>query len=143
MKIFFFAIIAALVLPAHAHHTEGHLAMPSFESCESVGTMALLNKDNQPYWVADGQSEDIQSCYEDLKTFSAQATPSMIQQLELEYDGQIRIFKTDLEFVKFIQQNEQNFQPDAHFAGDKSFENQSHINVITPTKAELFNGVFQ
>lgn len=143
MKTFFFAIIAAFMFPAHAHHVQNHEGMPSFESCESVGTMALLNKDNQPYWANSSNSEAIQSCYEDLKVFSNKATPKMIHQFESEYEGQIRIFNSDIEFVEFIQENEQNFMPAATQVDKGSFGTPTQINIISPAKAVLFNGAFQ
>jgi hypothetical protein len=143
MKTFFFVIIAAFMFPAHAHHTQNHEDLPSFESCESVGAMALLNKDNQPYWADSSNSEAIQSCYEDLKIFSNKATPKMIHQFENEYEGQIRIFNSDIEFVEFIQENQQNFAPAAQVIDNVNFNSPTQINVITPSKAALFNGVFQ
>lgn len=143
MKTFFFAIIAAFMFPAHAHHTQSHEGAPAFESCESVGAMAVLNKDNRPYWTNSSNSEAIKSCYEDLKAFFNKATPKMIYQFENEYEGQIRIFNNDIEFVEFIQENQQNFKPDANVIDNANFSAPTQINVITPSKAALFNGVFQ
>lgn len=143
MKTLFTLLFVSFATTAHAHHIEGHemaAEMPSFEACENV-MIAVLNKDNLPYWAPTPQVGNIAGCYEDLRIFSQKATPKMINQFVEEYEGQIRIFNTDVEFAGFIQQNQPNFEPSAE-ATPVSFGSQ--ISVITPNQpGKLFNGLFQ
>ncbi len=139
MKTLFTLLFVSFATTAHAHHIEGH-EMPSFEACENV-FIAVLNKDNLPYWAPTPQAGNVSGCYEDLRIFSQKATPKMINQFVEEYEGQIRFFDNNVEFAGFIQQNQSNFEPSAE-ATPVSFGSQ--ISVITPTQpGQLFNGLFQ
>lgn len=139
MKTLFTLLFVSFATNAHAHHIEGH-EMPSFEACENV-FIAVLNKDNLPYWAPTPQAGNVSGCYEDLRIFSQKATPKMINQFVEEYEGQIRFFNSNVEFAGFIQQNQPNFEPSAEIT-PVSFGSQ--ISVITPTQpGQLFNGIFQ
>ena len=139
MKTLFTLLFVSFATAAHAHHIEGH-EMPTFEACENV-MIAVLNKDNLPYWAPTPQVGNVAGCYEDLRIFSQKATPKMINQFVEEFEGQIRFFDNNVDFAGFIQQNEQNFEPSAQVT-PVNFGSQ--ISVLTPVKpGQLFDGLFQ
>jgi hypothetical protein len=69
----------------------------------------------------------------------------MINKFVEEYEGQIRFFDNNVDFARFIQKNQPNFEPSAQTT-PVNFGSQ--ISVITPTitptqPGQLFNGLFQ
>ena len=77
-----------------------------FSACEMAQPIALLAKDNRPYWSGqDVSATERRFCYETLKTFADSATADDIVQLEEAFDGQVRIITNDDEFAAFINSN--------------------------------------
>jgi hypothetical protein len=139
MKTFFTLLVISFSLTAHAHHSDNH-EMPTFEACENV-FLAILNRDNLPYWAPFPQAGNVSKCYEDVRIFSQRATPKMINTFVEEYQGQIQIFDNNVDFANFIQANEPDFNPSAQVT-PTSFESQ--ISVITPIQpGQLFDGLLQ
>ena len=139
MKTLLTLLFVSFSITAHAHHIEGH-EMPTFEACENV-SIAVLNKDNLPYWAPTPQVGNVAGCYEELRIFSQKATPRMINQFEQEFEGQIRFFDNNVDFAGFIQENAPNVEPTAQVT-HASFVSQ--ITVISPNQpAKLFDGLFQ
>ncbi|MCC6138778.1 MAG: hypothetical protein IT287_09105 [Bdellovibrionaceae bacterium] len=72
-----------------------------FSACEEVSNMAVLAKDNVPFWTADRNS-NVKPCYSDIKSFIAQASMEDVAQFNAEYNGQITIYANDSEFAEHI-----------------------------------------
>lgn len=72
-----------------------------FATCEHVSDMAVLAKDNVPFFTANRNS-NVKSCYADIKEFVAVASADEVAQFNAEYDGQIVIYTTDAEFAAHV-----------------------------------------
>ena len=103
-----------------------------FTPCEPVEAIALLAKDNMPYW-AKGEAPSKAACYQVLKAFAAVATSDDVTVLEEAYEGRVRIFADDLSFAQFIQEQQgaNSFQVDA-------MKPQSLLPVFQPNVPVFF-----
>lgn len=90
-----FAII--VTMSATAAHASGEM----FEACEHVSDMAVLAKDNVPFW-SNNRNANVQACYSDIQEFLDVATDEQIAQFNAEYAGQIAIYSTDSAFAEHI-----------------------------------------
>jgi hypothetical protein len=139
MKTILTTLFTVLTLNAQAQYIESH-EMPNFEACENIQYMAVLNKDNRPYWVMEpADARDVEACYENVKIFVTKATPDMIHLLQREYDGQIRIFDNDVDFSEFVEEN--SYETASGVFEKAAFNSQ--ISPILPNTAKLFDGVLQ
>lgn len=86
-------LVSMFAISAHANDM--------FATCEHVSDMAILAKDNIPYWTAN-RNTNVQSCYADIKEFIAVATPEDIAQFNAEFEGQIVIHTTDVDFAQYV-----------------------------------------
>lgn len=73
-----------------------------FAACEEVSEMAILAKDNVPFWTTNRNSA-VQSCYEDIKEFLIEASAEDMNQFNTEYTGQIVIYTSDIDFANHIR----------------------------------------
>lgn len=103
-----------------------------FATCEHVTDMAVLAKDNVPYWTANRNS-NVQSCYADVKEFIAVATADEIAQFNAEYAGQIVIFATDADFAQHVSSKKSHEQA---FVIPMSVDNNI-TPVIKPSHAPM------
>lgn len=114
-KLLITIFITATSFAAHAN-TE------MFTACEHISDMAVLAKDNVPYWT-ENRNSNVQACYSDIEEFLAVATDEQVAQFNAEYEGQIVIYATDVEFAKHITAKK----------GAHSFEiNVPGMNSLTP-----------
>ena len=77
----------------------------AFEACESLPVMAVLAKDNFPYWttpVRDNNTDQVEQCYELVVDVANFGTPSDLDLLQNELNGQLKVFKSDADFSKFV-----------------------------------------
>lgn len=77
-------------------------ASEMFSACEEVSEMAILAKDNVPFWTANRNSK-VNSCYSDIKEFLAEASMEEVAQFNSEYEGQITIYANDSDFAQHIK----------------------------------------
>ena len=129
-------ITAFFVIPAHAESSE-----LNFEPCTRVVSLAVLNKDNYPYWVQSPiQQTDVVICYNSVKTFVSQATDGEIAELETFFEGRIRVFSEDSDFKRFLD-SQPEFQ---NGAVGQSITFQSQVKTINPyIQPVLFTGLIQ
>lgn len=98
MRLLLVALIALQINFAQAADT-------AFESCQSLPVMAVLAKDNYPYWTTPAvKYETAEDCYELVLDVTHNGSPEDIELLKAELNGQLQIFKTDAEFSQFINQ---------------------------------------
>lgn len=83
----------------------------TFQSCESVETIAVLAKDNMPYWARSTDAVATAKCYEIIKEFVNEANDDDIRELEEAFVGQVRVFLQDREFAGFIREQNPQAQP--------------------------------
>lgn len=81
--------------------TAAHASGEMFEACEHVSDMAVLAKDNVPFW-SENRNSNVQACYSDIEEFLAVATAAQVEQFNAEYAGQIAIYSTDVDFAAHI-----------------------------------------
>ncbi len=95
MTKFIFAII--ITVSGFAAHANNEM----FSACEHVSDMAVLAKDNVPFW-SENRNSNVQACYSDIEEFLAVATEEQVAQFNEEYAGQISIYSTDIDFAAHI-----------------------------------------
>lgn len=101
MKNFFLVLLGLQIfaLPAHADITA------EIAACNSI-SMALLAKDNYPYWANDAApSHSVKKCYALLKDAALNASPSQLENLNSQLHIKTRIFFNDSEFAQFINEH--------------------------------------
>ncbi len=106
MKALFFALITTLSVSANAHHTDLHNAV--IDACASVAPVAILAKDNMPFWSQSKDTEEKMNCYETLKTMIEQATDEQIIGTEAAFNGTLKFCGNDQEYARFIKENRVN-----------------------------------
>lgn len=113
-------------------------ALPLLLQCENVRGMAVLAKDNIPYWSVEPVTETspARSCYHGIKALLKVASSEDIAQFNAEYEGQIVIASTDEEFAQFVEQNKTD---DDAFSINDNAKNNVLIPVIKPSKPKSFN----
>jgi hypothetical protein len=80
-----------------------------FAACEQVSEMAVLAKDNIPYWT-NNRNTNVESCYSDIKEFISAATSEDIAQFNSEFEGQIVICTTDTDFAHYVTEKKSDEQ---------------------------------
>lgn len=80
-----------------------------FATCEHVSEMAILAKDNIPYWT-NNRNSHVQSCYADIKEFLLVATAEDIAQFNTEFEGQLVICTTDMDFAQYVTEKKTDEQ---------------------------------
>jgi hypothetical protein len=75
--------------------------------CENVIPMAVLTKDNMPYWSdTNAPLQSKIACYDSLKFVANNASREDLNQIEDEYEGKIRFFSNDRDFAQFIKEHQ-------------------------------------
>lgn len=104
MKAIIALVIALSALAAHAENDN------NFTHCEKVEAMAVLAKDNLPYW-AQVKNAAAQNCYIAVTQLINEGTDDQIVHFQIEHNNNIRVFKTDEEFAGFIQAHSDDYVP--------------------------------
>lgn len=74
-------------------------------ACNTV-TMALLAKDNFPFWSDENAPKaQVKMCYDLLKDASINASPEQMENLLSAFNGNARIFYNDKDFSQFIKEH--------------------------------------
>jgi hypothetical protein len=124
------AIIASLAFSMTAHAGE------MFSECEEVEQMAVLAKDNTPFWSKEKVAHMYaKSCYEDIKEFIVVASEEDIQQFNEEYQDQIVIFSNDADFARFVVSKKESNQ---NFAVEATTGSKGLTPVIQPIVPKFF-----
>ena len=101
MKSLILVVLSLQILSFDAHAD----ISSDIQACNSV-TMALLAKDNYPYWADDAAPKaQVLVCYDLLKDAAINASPEQKNQLMSALNGNSKIFHDDKEFAQFLKEH--------------------------------------
>ena len=124
MKMFSFIVSLLAVTITHAEPTD--LTEVDFEPCTRILSLAILNKDNSPYWAQQpSEAADVIACYNSVRTFSKDASEDEIANLENAFGGRIRIFHSDADFGQYLE--------DVGFEADVTVEESEVVSTQFPS----------
>lgn len=133
MKVLIALTLAFGFSTAHAEEEIMNLA-----ACAAVTPIAVLAKDNMPYWSESQDLAEKSACYNALKAIAQDATVDQIAELEEAFDGQVRILTNDIEFADFVKANK------TVSASSPEYVVESAVETLTPVykpKAIFFQNV--